>query len=297
MNFPQLVTTGLGTRAWLALGALPPRAGYAFARWLTRRLYRHKQGIVYRVLYDNQKHVLGPEATAEQVDAAVAAVLHHAGIANYDLVHALSRGEQAVLEAIDLGADFWPNLHAARATGRGVLVCAAHLTNFNLGFLAFAVQGGFPIQALSAAQEAGGFKIIRDLRDRGTIEDTPIDAASLRKAILRLREGGVALTGVDWPVPDSRDDVPFFGAPSLLSSGSVRMALSANAVVVPLGCRWTPERGYYAMTQPHLELERTGNRELDVRHNTRRILSVLEGWIRDAPEQWLMYHPVWPAET
>lgn len=297
MNFQQLVTTELGTRAWLALGALPPRMGYAFARWLTRRLYLHKRGVVYRVLYDNQKHVLGPEATDEQVDAAVAAVLHHAGIVNYDLVRAISRDEQAILASMDLGADFWPNLEAARATGQGVLICAAHLSNFNLGFLAFAIQGGFPIQALSAAEEAGGFKVVRELRSRGLIEDTPIDPGSLRKAIVRLRQGGVALTGADWPVPDAQDGISFFGAPSFLSSGNVRLALSANAVLVPLACRWTPERGYYAMTGPHLQLERTGNREDDIRHNTHRILSVLEGWIRESPDQWLMYHPVWPAET
>jgi len=231
------------------------------------------------------------------VDAAVAAVLRHAGIVNYDLVRAISRDEQAILAGMDLGADFWPNLEAARATGQGVLICAAHLSNFNLGFLAFAIQGGFPIQALSAAEEAGGFKVVRELRSRGLIEDTPIDPGSLRKAIVRLRQGGVALTGADWPVPDAQDGISFFGAPSFLSSGNVRLALSANAVLVPLACRWTPERGYYAMTGPHLQLERTGNREDDIRHNTHRILSVLEGWIRESPDQWLMYHPVWPAET
>ncbi len=297
MNFQQLVTTEFGTRAWLALGALPPRAGYAFARWLTRRLYRHKQGFVYRVLYDNQKHIIGPGATDEQVDAAVAAVLRHAGIANYDLVRTLSRGEQAVNNSIDLGADFWPNLETARATSQGVMVCAAHLSNFNLGFLAFASQGGFPIQALSAAEDAGGFKVVRDLRSRGMIEDTPIDSGSLKQAIVRLREGGVALIGVDWPVPDTDDGVPFFDAPSLLSSGYVRLALAANAVLVPLACRWTPDRGYYAMTCPHLELERTGDRKQDIRHNTRRMMSIIEGWILETPDQWLMYHPVWPTET
>ena len=66
MNFQQLVTTEFGTRAWLALGALPPRMGYAFARWLTRQLYRHKQGVVYRVLYDNQRRVGRPQATHER---------------------------------------------------------------------------------------------------------------------------------------------------------------------------------------------------------------------------------------
>ena len=118
MDFQKVVTTEFGTRTWLALGALPPRVGYAIARWLTRRLHQHKSGKVYRVLYANQKRVLGEGATEEQVDAAVAAVLRHAGISQYDIVRAISQGEQAIIDAFELGESFWTNLDAARSTGR-----------------------------------------------------------------------------------------------------------------------------------------------------------------------------------
>ena len=294
MNFQQLATTEFGTRAWLALGALPPRQGHAFARWLTRQLYRRKQGIVYRVLYDNQRRVLGPDATHEQVDLAVAAVLRHAGRTNYDMIRAVRRGEQAIVDSIELGEDLWPNFNAALGAGRGVLICGVHLSNFNLGFLSFAIQGSTTIQALSAAMPAGGFDVVRDLRNRGAIEDTPIDAASLKKAIIRLKSGGMVLTGADWPSPDTTDCLPFFGEPSLIPSGYVRLALASNAVLLPLAARWTPERGYYVMTCPPLELVRTGDRDRDTRVNAQQVLAVAEQWIRETPEQWLMYHPVWP---
>jgi len=294
VDFQRLVTTEFGTRTWLALGAVPPRMGYAIARWLTRRLHRHKSGSLYKVLYANQKHVMGEEATDEQVDDAVAAVLRHAGISQYDIVRAISQGEQAIIDAFELGEPFWTNLNAARATGRGVLIFSAHLTNFNLGFLAFAIQGGFPIQTLSAPMPAGGFGVIRDLRNRGAIEDTAIDAASLLKAVRRLRGGGAAAIGIDWPIPESEERIEFFGAPSFVSSGPVRLALSANALVVPLHCMWSAERGYWAVTDPPIELTRSGNRERDIQDNTRHLLSIVEGWIRAAPDQWLMYHPVWP---
>jgi len=294
VDFQKLVTTEFGTRTWLALGALPPRMGYAIARWLTRRLHQHKQGKVYRVLYANQRRVLGEEATEEQIDAAVAAVLRHAGISQYDIVRAISQGEQAIVDTFELGEPFWANLHAARSTGQGVLICGAHLTNFNLGFLAFAIQGGFPLQTLSAAQPAGGFGVIRDLRNRGVIEDTAIDTSSLLKAVRRLRAGGAAVVGIDWPIPEAEERIEFFGAPSHLSSGPVRLALSANALIVLLHCHWSPERGYWAATDPPIELTRTGNREQDIHDNTHRLLSIVEGWIREAPDQWLMYHPVWP---
>jgi lauroyl/myristoyl acyltransferase len=294
MNFQQLVTTEFGTRAWLALGALPPRQGYALARWLTRQLYRRKRGFVYRVLYDNQRHVLGPGATQEQVDLAVAAVLKHAGIANYDMIRTVRQGEQAILKSIELGDELWPNFNAALSAGRGVVICAAHLSNFNLGFLSFASQGNTTIQTLSAAAPAGGFDVVRDLRNRGMIEDTSIDAASLKKAMTRLKSGGMVLTGADWPTPDANDCLSFFGEPSLLPNGYVRLALTTGALLLPLAARWTPERGYYVMTCPALEVVRTGDREKDIRVNAQRVLAIIEQWIRETPEQWLMYHPVWP---
>lgn len=297
MNFQQLVTTEFGTRAWLALGALPPRPGYAFARWLARQLHRRKGGVVYRVLYGNQRHVMGPDATPAEVDRAVAAVLAHAGRANYDMIRAVRRGEQAILDSIELGEDFWPNFETARGYGRGVLVCGIHLSNFNLGFLSFALQGQTIVQALSAAMPAGGFDVVSELRNRGMLEDTPINPASLKRAIARLKSGGVALIGVDWPAPEATDHLPFCGAPSLLSSGYARLALAANAVLLPLAARWTPERGYYVMTCPPLELVCSGDRNADARVNALRLLEIGEQWIRETPEQWLMYHPVWPASA
>lgn len=293
MNFQQLVTTEFGTRAWLALGALPPRPGYAFARWLTRQLYRRKQGFVYRVLYDNQRHVLGPGATPEQIDLAVGAVFRHAGRVNYDLIRAIRGGEQAILDSIELGDSFWPNLHAAHGLGRGVLVCGGHLSNFNAGFLSFAIQGDTTVQALSAAMPAGGFDVVRNLRSRGALEDTEIGAPALKKAIQRLKAGGVALIGIDWPVPDMDDGLPFFGVQSMLSPSYIRLALAANAVLLPLATRWTPERGYFAMTCPPVELVRTGERDRDVRTNALAVLRIVEDWIRETPDQWLMYHRVW----
>jgi lauroyl/myristoyl acyltransferase len=41
-------------------------------------------------------------------------------------------------------------------------------------------------------------------------------------------------------------------------------------------------------------MERTYDRALDVRHNTRRVLAIIEEMIRLAPDQWLMFVPVWP---
>lgn len=298
MNFQQFVTTGFGTRLWMGLGKwLPPAAGHALAKVITGVLWRHKDASLYRILYANQAGVLGPAAPREQVDQAVRAVLAHAGMTAFDLMHLAARGEAAVQRSIRFGAEFWAHAEAARATGRGVFVCGCHLSNFNLAFLAFALQG-FPVQVLSSAGPVGGFALMHQMRARGALEETPIDSQSLRKAISRLREGGIAATGVDWPLGASHDDlIPFFGRPARLPTGHIRVAMSSGAVLLPMACRWSAAGGYHTITAPHLALELTGDRAADVLHNARRLLAVLEGWIRETPDQWLMYHPVWPSES
>ncbi len=297
MNFQQFVTTEFGTRLWRALGRwLPLPVGRALGRAVTGILWRRRHSSLYRILYANQAGVLGPWASPEEIHRAVGAVLQHAGMTAFDLMYLAARGDAAIQAAVDFGPAVMAEYHAARATGRGVLICGGHLSNFNLGFLALASKG-IPLQVLSSARPVGGFQVMHEMRARGLIKETPIDGPALREAIAYLRQGGVALTGADWrcPVPPE-ERLPFFGRPANLPTGHIRLAISTNALILPVTFRWSPERGYYAQLAPAMELELTGDRAADVRHNALRVLAVLEKWIAEAPEQWLMYHPVWPED-
>lgn len=296
MTFQQFATSGFGTRLWMMLARwLPPRAGHALANVVTGALYRRKDAPLYRTIYANQAGVRGQGASLKELDLGVKAVLKHAGMVTLDLMQMGTRSEEVVRRSVDFSPESWANIEAARTSGRGVLACGVHLSNFNLALLRFALEG-VPVQVLSTAVTRGGFQLVSEMRARGTLEETPLDGVALRKAILRLRAGGYVATGVDWPYgAEEGAPIDFFGRPSLLPTGYIRIALSANALLLPLACRWSPERGYYAITAPPIEPEHVGDRSADVYHNARRVLAVIERWIAESPEQWLMYHPVWPA--
>jgi phosphatidylinositol dimannoside acyltransferase len=296
LNFQQFVTTEFGTKLWVGLGRLPLPAGRALARVVTGILWRLRGGSLYRILYGNQAVVLGPAATPQKIHRAVGAVLRHAGMTAIDLMYIASRGDEAIRSAVEFGPEVWENYHAATTSGRGVLVCGCHLSNFNLGFLAFGLLG-IPVRVLSMAGPTGGFQVMQDFRLRGPIEQSAIDGASLRAAITHLRRGGVVGTGVDWPLGGSAAErLPFFGKPANLPTGHIRLAMSSGAVLLPTAFRWSAERGYYGQTAPHIALELTGDREADLRHNALRVLAVIEKWIAEAPDQWLMYHRMWPED-
>ncbi len=294
MNFQQFATSRFGTGLWIVIArTLPQRAGYALAHAMTGVLSRRPGSSLYRALYSNQSVVLGPSTPSEVLDRAVGKVLAHAGRASYDLIHLLAQGETALRASVEMGPSFWADLEAARAGGHGVMACSPHISNFNLGLISFALHG-LPMQILSPSGKRGGFEVVGRLRSQGLLQDTPVDASALKAAIRRLRDGGMVLTGVDWPeLSADRELLPFFGREAHLPTGHIRLAISSGARLLPVACRWDARRGYYVQSAPPLDLELSGDRAHDVRHNARRVLAVLEGWIAEKPEQWLMYHPVW----
>lgn len=299
MTLQEFITTEFGTKLWMSLGRwLPPWAGHGLARIATGIVARRRHASIYRILTANQAGVRGLQTPPEVLHQAVRDVLRHVGQTAYDLMHAVAQGQDAIRAAVTFADDFWTNLRAAQAIGRGVMVCGAHTSNFNLMFLALGSYDIPTVQVLSPPSQTGGFQVMHNLRSASKVLETPINNASLRQAIARLRGGGFVATGVDWPLAAAPDDiVPFFGRPAHLPTGHIRLALTADAIMLPVACRWSADRGYYAMTGPPLPLEISGSRAVDVQHNAQRVLAVIERWIAEAPDQWLMYHPVWTGEV
>jgi KDO2-lipid IV(A) lauroyltransferase len=178
---------------------------------------------------------------------------------------------------------------------RGVVVVGPHMSNFDLAGQWFAAQG-LDIQVLSLAEPDAGTRMINRLRRKLGMQVTPIDLDTLRESLQRLRGGGIVMTGVDRPVSLDDEPIPFLGAPARLPTGHVRLALQADARVVVACCREAEDGVYEIEIAPPLEMEHVGRRADDVRHNTRRILAIIEDLILRAPEQWLMLVPVWRPE-
>jgi KDO2-lipid IV(A) lauroyltransferase len=281
----------------MALGRwLPPWAGYGIARAAVSVVSRRRSLNIYRILYANQAGVLGPDTPEPALHDAVRRVFEHIGLTAYDLMHGLAGGDVRLRTAVTFDEQMRDNVQRAVAIGRGVMICGCHTSNFNLGFLALSLHDETPeIQVLAPPTMTGGFRVMHELRASRKFIETPINMASLKATAHRLAAGGLVATGVDWPPAATTDDwLPFFGQPAHLPTGHIRLAINANAVLLPVACRWDAERGYRLMIAPHLELELTGDRDQDIQHNARRVLTIIEQWIAEQPEQWLMYYPVWP---
>lgn len=88
--------------------------------------------------------------------------------------------------------------------------------------------------------------------------------------------------------------VDFFGLPASTNSGIARIALRADAPIVPAFIVRDGHRARHTVhVLPIMEVERTGDLNADVVHNTDRFSRVFEEMVRRYPEQWLWMHKRW----
>ncbi len=298
MGTKEFFTKGLPNRVGYVLGTmLPPALGRAGAALAAKAIVTF-QPDMYRATYDNLRHVLGAGADEAAIKQAVYHVYRQAVLAYYEFFHNVGRGRvrmDAFEPPVRLTEDTKSRLETAMSSGRGLFIVGCHMSNFDLGGVALGQYLPVPLQALSYANPSEGFQIFNELRQKCGLEMTPISLKSLRQAIRRLQQGGIVITGVDRPIDQGNRPVEFFGATACLPTGYIDLPLRTNSLVLPLTAHF--EDGvYWVVSRPLLEMEHTGNRRRDREVNVRRVLAEIEALIRQHPDQWMMFVPVWPQE-
>lgn len=295
MRLQDLTNSKAGVQVGIWLGQHMPRwFGYALARFAATLIAACKPGI-YRTVRTNLRHVLGERAEEQTLDELTRNVFYHAGQTYYDFFRSLNLSSKDLAQTVKLPQDFERSIRSKMEGGQGVLILFPHMSNFDLAGLALAARG-LSSQALSLADPEAGFNVLNRLRTLGGQEATPINTGSLRAAIRRLQQGGLVATGMDRPDPTQPERPLFFGKPSYLPVGPARLAMMSKAVVFVASCRYDPREGYYIAASEPVEMTRSEDRERDTLANAHRLASLLEEHVRAQPDQWLMFHPVWPGK-
>jgi KDO2-lipid IV(A) lauroyltransferase len=193
----------------------------------------------------------------------------------------------------------WVELDEVMASKRGAVFVTMHYGVFDLGAAALATYD-YPTNAIG---DNYGYPrmddIIHNSRRAMGIKIIPADKVSM--GVFRaLKRGEILAMLIDVAPPGTEVAVDFMGARAEVSSVPARLALRTGAWVVPALILRGPERD--SLIRPILDtrslrtFEKTGDEERDVREMTRRIMASLEKTLRAHPEQWLIFHRVWPDE-
>lgn len=199
-----------------------------------------------------------------------------------------------VAESVQPGSG-WDHFSPAVASGRGVLLVTPHLGNWEFG-APFLGRYGIKPLVLTAPEPAPHLTRLRaDARARQGVETLVVgeDPFAFVEIIRRLQDGGVVALLIDRPNPSTAVPVELLGRPFLASVAAAELARATGCVVLPVFI--VREAGSYrARALPPVEYEQRQLRDRAERIAfTGRILRALEPAIRQFPDQWFHFVPVW----
>jgi lauroyl/myristoyl acyltransferase len=186
----------------------------------------------------------------------------------------------------------WDHFLCAHRLGKGVIFGSAHLGPVAL-VGQILITRGFTLTLPAEKTDSEFMHAVNRARQAQGLVLMPIDSAlGLHRVI---RDGGVLGILADRAVTGVGETVEFFGRPALLPSAQVALALRTGAALLP-AFAWRENGLLVARIEEPLELVSTGDRDADVRAGVRRFAARLESYIKEHPEQWTVFEPVWPTD-
>lgn len=200
-------------------------------------------------------------------------------------------GRDGVLDLFD-EADNWEAVESAREQGKGVILVAGHLGNWELGG-AYVAARGIPLDVIARGQGNPLFDgYLTSTRTRIGMAVVH-DRDAVRRSPRSLKEGnGVAFMVDQGVLGLASTYVPFFGRPAKTPRGPAVFALRLRAPVVFAVALRKPD-GRFVMSFEAVPIRETGERERDVDTIVSDYTRVLERWVRRAPGQYFWHHRRW----
>jgi len=292
-NNKYLILIGIKLCQWI-----PKRLALALIEPASKLIAGFGRSDLIKAIKSNQKMVHQDcVLTDNDLEQKAQAVIKHALICYYDFFHNLN-DPQGMSDLFPVAADL--NRKFKQATlEKGALVIAPHISNFNLLYQVI-TQKGFRAKLLTLANLYSGYDVINKIRSQDGVEIVPVDEGQyFTETVEYLKSGGIAVTAVDRPVEvrKSKHKLRFFGHPSSLPAGYLSLPLAAEVPVIIVTARMKADGSYEFLFSDRIHLEDHGNKLDNILKNGEMILKRIEMIIKQAPEQWLMYYPVWPDQV
>jgi Kdo2-lipid IVA lauroyltransferase/acyltransferase len=237
-----------------------------------------------------------PEKTPQEIDAILAGVWDNLGRVGAEFAH-IDRiwdfDEARFNQGRTLLSQRTHELfHELRLDGKPALIFASHLANWEMPALAAVAHGLDTAILYRRPNIASADRIIGEMRQAkmGTLIPAGRDAP-LRLAEALQRGQHVAML-VDQYLTGGVE-VTFFGRKTRANPMLARLLRQVECPVHGVRIIRLPDHRFRAELTEEIPPVRDESGRIDIQGTTQAITSVVEGWIREYPEQWLWLHRRW----
>lgn len=247
-----------------------------------------------RVALENLALALGQETTEGERARIARGVRLHAGRLFREWMRLAREGSDWIEEIVELDASV-ARIDELTRDGRGLLVCTAHIGNWELLAAALRRRGLDGAVVGRHRRDDPSSDWLIDMRHSYDVTTLAQDEPPRR--MLEVLRGGGTL-GVLTDLSVKRLDgitLPFLGVPARTMTAPAALARAAHLPLVPVRCVARGEKYVMSVDEP-LELARTTDKRADAEDLLRRMNGVFERWIRETPEQWAWHQRRWRRE-
>lgn len=184
------------------------------------------------------------------------------------------------------------NFVAMRVDGKPALVFTAHLANWELPAIAAAAQGLDSAVLFRAPDNSFFADLLFQARSRvmgNLVAASHVAVFELAAVLDQGKHLGILVDQARRGGPT----VQFFGQPCSANPTIARLARLYECPVHGVRVIRLPEGRFRIQCTPALNLPRDAKGKIDVDSAMQMITSVVEGWVREHPEQWTWFYKRW----
>ena len=190
------------------------------------------------------------------------------------------------------------NLDAALSMGKGVILVTPHFGNWELGGIILSLKK-YSLNIVTLKDDNQTINNFRErIRNKNNITSIYVTGDSIHTAIniiKALRNNSIVAMLGDRDGSTKTVEVNFFGKKTKFPLGVAYVALSSEAVVLPVFVVLRANGKYQGIIEKPLLFSqyKESNRNDAIRKAVQDIACIFEQYIKEYPDQWFNFYPFW----
>lgn len=237
-----------------------------------------------------------PEKSPEEIETVLTGVWNNLGLVGAEMAHLdhiwkFDR-DHPETNTVAFSAESEARFLKLRDDGKGALIFASHLANWEVPALPAPMYGLESAVLFRRPNIAAADRTIQELRavNMGEMIATTRDAPVRLAAALQR---GVHIGMLVDQHFGRGVDVTFFGRPAKANPLLARLVRQIDVPIHGVRAIRLPDNRFHVELTEAIEPARGPDGKVDIQGTMQRVTSVIEGWVREHPEQWLWLHRRW----